>query len=242
MNIKAKQQTYLKKSVKQSTQLDKGDKSLVEASKEYKILDCKEVEYGHYWVQLDYGAGEWYIYSGHWHCSWEDNQEQCEELLDKHCELLTPDNSVLTPKQINWNNPDQRVSKYFRVYEVTRNDPNRIPTKLYIIKNIIKLARSLDVVREDWEQYLRNNNDSSSPAIATTSWYRPPLVNASVGGVRNSQHILGRAADSYPVNGKLWEYQKFLDDNAWTDKALGYGAEKGFVHTDMRSSPIRWDY
>lgn len=89
---------------------------------------------------------------------------------------------------INWNNNTQQISKYFTVGEVTKGDHRRIPRSGgQIEKNILSLARELDRIREDW----------GSP-IVVTSWYRPPAVNAAVGGVPNSHHIQGHAADIRP--------------------------------------------
>lgn len=140
---------------------------------------------------------------------------------------------------INWNDPKEKIGKYFTVGEATKNC-TRIPETQELRFNIVLLAGQLDKVREAW----------GSPLIVT-SWYRPPAVNKAVGGVSNSTHLQGYAADVYPANGKLKEFQ------AWVDKhwygALGYGLKKGFVHLDMRNGlgffktvpptkGTRWDY
>lgn len=132
---------------------------------------------------------------------------------------------------IDWNNPTCKISKYFTVREVTQGDKRRIPVIKKIQDNIIKLAFELDRVREAW-----------GDPIVVTSWYRPPAVNCAVGGVSNSQHLTGSAADIYPLNGQLLKFQNWLDKEAWADKALGYGAKKGFVHLDLRKGRIRWVY
>jgi hypothetical protein len=56
----------------------------------------------------------------------------------------------MTKTQINWKNPDQKISKYFSVKEVTKNDPRRIPsTGGDIERNILQLASELDKIREE---------------------------------------------------------------------------------------------
>lgn len=130
---------------------------------------------------------------------------------------------------VNWKDPNAKVSQYFSVYEVTQGDDRRIPTNSLHQNNILLLARELDKIRLDW-----------GSAIGVTSWYRPPDVNAEVGGATNSQHIYGLAADIYPVSGNIYTFQDWLD--ARWERALGYGANKGFVHVDMREGRIRWDY
>lgn len=132
---------------------------------------------------------------------------------------------------VDWSNPNCKISKYFTVRDVTKNDPRRIPTDPQIQANILRLASELDKVREDW-----------GSAIGVTSWNRPPAVNRACGGAKNSQHLTGSAADVYPLNGQLLKFQAWLDTTAWADKALGYGARKGFVHLDLRAGKIRWNY
>lgn len=142
---------------------------------------------------------------------------------------------------IDWQNPRCFVSKCFTVAEVTQGDRRRIPKKESAeANNIVRLAKELDKVREAWGH-----------PLGITSWYRPPIINAQVGGVRGSKHTLGLAADIYPLaGGSVHDLQKWLD-HRWLD-ALGFGAKKGFVHIDVRGGggldkpgslgKIRWNY
>jgi uncharacterized protein YcbK (DUF882 family) len=131
---------------------------------------------------------------------------------------------------IDWDDWDCKVSEYFTVGEVTQRDKQRIPKTEAVKANVVKLAKELDKVRQAWGK-----------PIEVTSWYRPPAVNKAVGGVSNSQHINGSAADIRPIGGDIHAFQKWLD-KFWGDKALGYGAKKGFVHVDLRLGKIRWNY
>lgn len=158
------------------------------------------------------------------------------ELEKKEDEKPHPHQPILEKPQItygvyNWFDFKSGISKYFTMGEVTQFDKDRIIIEPVHRQNAIKLAKELDKIREDWGK-----------PIGVTSWYRPPAVNRRVGGARYSTHLTGSAADIYPIGGDIWAFQKWLDSR-W-NKALGYGAKKGFVHIDMRSQPkrIRWNY
>lgn len=160
---------------------------------------------------------------------WKADNYLAEPLLigPASWELLRKQSNSIV--QIDWKDFNCKVSDYFSVKEVTHNDKRRIPQSDSIKQNIILLANELDNVRSAWGK-----------PIGVTSWYRPPAINAAVGGVPNSQHITGKAADIYPINGDIWAFQKWLDSH-W-NKALGYGAKKGFVHVDLRPGKLRWNY
>ena len=222
LTIVANNDTYLKKTTSQSHFLPEDQKVSVKKGQTFKLVDYSEADKGHYYVTLDYDAGDWYIWSGDWYLPWEDNLEE-----DRAIETDTPSRW----EDIEWNDFNAKVSKYFTVGEATNYSNKRIPKEVVVKKNIFNLAQELDKVREAW----------GSP-IKVTSWYRPPAVNRAVGGARNSQHLYGKAADIRPVQGNIYKFQDWLDKTAWTNKALGYGAKKGFVHLDLRPGRIRWNY
>lgn len=400
--IKATTETFLKKEVIQAYRLADNQKVPVPLGKTYEILNYFPAEQGHYQVELNYGAGTWYLWSGHWQLPWEDNTEVAEStkpdfftaenlkeimphaLLTDIATYVSPLNQVLhnfnlatmaratafiaqiahesgslrykeeiasgtayegrrdlgntqpgdgkrykgrgliqltgranyrqagqalnlpleqnpelvvkdpytnaavagwywqsrnindaadkgdfqrvtrlingglngyndrlqfwerakrvfsptavisvpsTWQTINWNDVNAKVSQYFTVREVINGDRRRIPSEDSIKQNIFTLAQELDKVREAW----------GSP-ILVTSWYRPPAINRAVGGATRSQHLYGKAVDIKPAQGDIYKFQDWLDKTAWRNKALGYGAKRGFVHLDLRPSNIRWNY
>jgi putative chitinase len=149
-------------------------------------------------------------------------------LLQSKLANPTPSENIST-STLDWTNWETPVSKYFTVGEVSKRDEKRIVYNEAHRKNVLKLAKHLDKIREDW-----------GSGIVVTSWYRPPAVNASVNGAKNSQHLNGSAADIRPVNGRINEFEKWLDKR-W-DMALGYGSKRGFVHLDLRTPKLRWNY
>lgn len=138
---------------------------------------------------------------------------------------------------IDWQHPQCRICQFFTVGEVTQGDRRRIPTNQKTIQNILKLAQELDKIRVAFGP------------IGVCSWFRPEPINSQVGGVKDSRHTLGLAADIYPLNGSIVSFQQWLDER-WFGR-LGYGAIKGFVHVDIDNGKgfmsggakgARWNY
>jgi hypothetical protein len=144
-----------------------------------------------------------------------------------------------TQEPIDWANPQCPISQHFSVGEVTKGEAERIPALGSEEEcNIMRLAHQLDLIRDSW-----------GAAIGVTSWYRPYEINLACGGVADSQHITGGAADIYPVEGDGQHFEEWLD--IYWGGALGYGQHggRGFTHIDLRGGgfkrgpgKIRWPY
>lgn len=77
--------------------------------------------------------------------------------------------------------------------------------------------------------------------IVINSGYRSPEHNKAVGGVANSQHVLGTAADIRPLSenmADLPELQSICDE---MNPRGGVGFYDTFVHVDVRGERARWD-
>lgn len=98
----------------------------------------------------------------------------------------------------------EKFSKYFYLEEFLTSSTARqksienIPS-WEIVLRLRKLAQFLDGLREEW-----------GSGIRVTSGFRNDALNKAVGGVPNSIHRIGFAADIYPVNGKFEEFKKFV--------------------------------
>ena len=105
----------------------------------------------------------------------------------------------------------------------------RIPPDLKVVQNIIRVARKLQEVR-----------DFYGKPITVNSWYRPPAVNKSVGGVSNSRHLVGDGVD-FVVHG-VHPLKVYTDINALWGNFGGIGKSGIFTHVDGRGSAVRWKY
>lgn len=91
---------------------------------------------------------------------------------------------------------------------------------------------------------LQQLRDSYGKSITVTSGYRSKEYNDKIGGVANSQHVLGRAVD---ITGK--DLDKLYDLCLGIFNAVGDGRKKGkFIHVDNRimlpgrKAPIKFGY
>ena len=115
---------------------------------------------------------------------------------------------------------------YFDTREFESRDGAKSPFGETVVKP--ELVHLLNRIREKWGR-----------PIIVNSAYRSPEHNKAVGGVANSYHVQGLAADIRP------EKQEDLDE--LQDLCLEIVAEGGvglydtFVHVDARGRKARWD-
>ena len=84
--------------------------------------------------------------------------------------------------------------------------------------------------------YLRNR---WGRPIVVNSAYRSPEHNKAVGGVSNSFHVKGLAADIRPLKGESMTMFRELCDAC--NPFGGVGFYDTFVHVDCRGTRARWD-
>lgn len=125
--------------------------------------------------------------------------------------------------------------KYFTIHELTRSDTaiakgiSNVPTE--------KEKRALEALVENVLDPLR---EAYGKPIRISSGYRSPALNRAVGGVSNSQHVAGEAADisvaSKTENEKLFNLIQSL--GIPFDQLID---EKGFswVHVSYREGRNR---
>ena len=105
----------------------------------------------------------------------------------------------------------------------------------YVLINITKLANQLQYVR-----------DCVAMPITINSGYRCEAHNSSdaVKGSKNSQHLLGKAADIV-IEGldPVLDTYDYLDELMLSGEILqgGLGMYKTFTHYDIRKTKARWN-
>jgi len=109
-------------------------------------------------------------------------------------------------------------NSYLTWGEMTKN-LTRLPTQASEVKNIQETAKVFGRIRTRF-----------GSSIGVTSGFRPAHLGI---GVRNSQHIPGRAADIYPLNGNFATLLNVLKDEPVV-KGIGLGQARGFLHMDIR--------
>jgi len=110
-------------------------------------------------------------------------------------------------------------------------DNCEMPQEVY--ENIIKLSQQLQILR-----------DYTGRPITINSAYRSPEHNAKIGGVKTSQHLLGKAADITIQSLKPAEVYRIIEDLIEMGEMLqgGLGLYDTFVHYDIRKTKARWNY
>lgn len=124
-----------------------------------------------------------------------------------------------------------KLTKNFYKYEFDSKDGSEMPS--LVLENVRLLATELQKLR-----------DFVGLPIKVNSGYRSPSHNDSVGGVSNSKHLIGIAADIVII-GFTPEQTKGVIEKLISSGVLvegGVGIYDTFVHYDTRGTSARWDY
>ena len=122
-----------------------------------------------------------------------------------------------------------KITENFSLREFDSKDGAGMPDA--VRKNVIELAKNLQVIRDECECPLHIN-----------SAYRSPRHNKRIGGVSNSKHIFGLASDLVSRNHTPFELyniiESLIERNKISEGALGL--YPSFVHYDIRGIKARW--
>lgn len=124
-----------------------------------------------------------------------------------------------------------KLTDNFSKSEFDSKDGAEMPVEVF--HNVQKLANQLQALRDHLKKPIKIN-----------SGYRSPKHNNTIGGSKNSQHKLGKAAD-IKVKGISSRILYGIIENLINSSDMlqgGLGLYNGFVHYDIRGSRARWDY
>ncbi|MDC6364709.1 MULTISPECIES: D-Ala-D-Ala carboxypeptidase family metallohydrolase [Flavobacteriaceae] len=124
-----------------------------------------------------------------------------------------------------------QLTKNFYKIEFESRDGATMPESVF--QNVKQLAENLQIVRDILEEPININ-----------SGYRSEAHNTIVGGVKNSQHLLGKAADISMKNYTSKELAVIFENLIREGKIQqgGVGLYNGFVHYDIRGTRARWNF
>lgn len=122
-----------------------------------------------------------------------------------------------------------KLTKNFSKSEFDSKDGSTMPVD--VLHNIQKVANQLQALR-----------DHLGRSITINSGYRSPAHNKRIGGVRNSQHVKGTAADIVVSGMSTKEVAKAIETLIARGDMLqgGIGVYPTFVHYDIRKTRARW--
>jgi GH24 family phage-related lysozyme (muramidase) len=154
--------------------------------------------------------------------------------VDLFCRGVKPltDDVKLTPDKPF----DFRVTPHIKYGELTLNQEARRFDKQHQCDTAIVLCNFLEKARAAF----------GGKPIIVTSGYRPPKVNASVGGASRSEHLYDApdtgAVDFYLEGVNIYDLQEWCKVH-WP-YSLGLGAPKGFQHIGIRPGrpKVQWVY
>lgn len=100
-----------------------------------------------------------------------------------------------------------------------------------VLCNLRMVAEQLQILRDYTERPIKVN-----------SGYRSPEHNEKIGGSKNSQHKLGKAADIVIQGMKPSDTYKLIEYLIGKEvlKIGGLGSYKSFTHIDIRDNKARW--
>ncbi|MEM6380083.1 MAG: D-Ala-D-Ala carboxypeptidase family metallohydrolase [Bacteroidota bacterium] len=124
-----------------------------------------------------------------------------------------------------------QLTTNFSKMEFDSRDGSPMPND--VLENVKELAENLQKIRDTLNQPIHIN-----------SGYRSPAHNAAIGGVPDSQHLTGKAADitmkNFTSKDLALRIEKMINNGEI--KQGGVGLYNGFVHYDIRGQRARWNF
>ena len=223
--IKATTKTYLKKQPIDSSDLGENEKKEVPVGKEYNVLKYSEEIDGHCLVELDYGAGIWYLWSDHWHLPWQKSSQD-----NGRSSVSAPESSQ--HQGVNLVTRQQAESVYGRKMSdqqfndlnscLQRFEINTVPRIRHFLSQTAHESAGLQYMTEIW----------GPSQVAAQRTYDPPYPKAKeLGNTKIGEGKKYRGAGVIQLTGK-YNYQafsRFINDPKVMDGADYVGANYPFT-------------
>jgi uncharacterized protein YcbK (DUF882 family) len=122
-----------------------------------------------------------------------------------------------------------KLTQNFNLNEFASKDGADMPPEVF--KNVVLVAKNLQVLR-----------DFVGQPIKVNSGYRSPAHNKSIGGASRSQHVKGKAADIVIKGHKPQVVAEIIIELIKAGKMSqgGIGVYNTFTHYDIRGTAARW--
>ncbi len=125
-----------------------------------------------------------------------------------------------------------KISRYYKLHDAT-----------YSYTATQKGIDNTDVDEETFERIIHLAKLTLEPIyekygriFAISSWYRCPELNVAVGGVKNSEHMLGSAVDIIPIGINAFDLAKKIKESPseYNKLILEYKNGREWVHVELR--------
>ncbi len=204
--IRIAQETYLKRSTKQATELPDGDKISTTVEQTFEISWFKQ-EDDHILFELSSpidGVFNWYGHAQHIQVLKDGSPQKLEASEDSNPTSAAFDSTHL--------------SEHFKLWEfitsqtATRHGINNTPPEAVISRLRFLCQEILEPARQ------------AVGPLQISSGYRCPALNRAVGGSTTSAHMQGYAADVIPRSASKLEFANWVRSNCKFDQIiLEYG-------------------
>ena len=125
-----------------------------------------------------------------------------------------------------------------KTYSLKKDGSNKLSANFVVSEFACKDGSDKVLIDTNLVAILQKIRDHFGKAVTINSAYRNAAYNRKVGGVSNSQHVKGTAADICISGVAPVEVAKYVE--YMMPKKGGIGVYSGFVHVDVRTSRSRW--
>lgn len=125
-----------------------------------------------------------------------------------------------------------------KTYSMKKEGPKKLSENFVVSEFACKDGSDKVLIDTELVEVLQKIRDHFDKPIIITSAYRNAAYNRKIGGVSNSQHCKGTAADiciSTVEHAEIAKYAEYIMPNKG-----GIGLYSNFVHIDVRANRSRW--